>query len=123
MQVNFLQKAVRCLALGLALGQVFTSACGMGGSNGAFLSFGPSADYGDAPDHLPSQYPSGITAQFPTLAGSNGAHHLDLSDSAFGPFKADGSLSVSAENDATDPQDPDGMPNLNSATGASDLDG
>jgi hypothetical protein len=80
------------------------------------------ADYGDAPDALSSDYPSGIVANFPTRFASNGARHLDVTDSAFGPFKTDGSLSVSAEIDATDPADPDGIQNIDEPLGVSDRD-
>src|SRR4029434_9267859 len=62
-------------------------------------------------------------ANFPSRLSQQGAHHLDLNDSAFGPFKADGSLSVSGENDATDAADTDGRQNIGQPAGDSDQDG
>ncbi len=69
------------------------------------------ADYGDAPDDRDD---TGTVsgAKFPTKLASNGARHLDTTQSALGYFLADGSLPSSAEDDATDPSDPDGEPNL-----------
>ena len=65
-------------------------------------------DYGDAPDGRPTGYPAAFaqTGNFPTLAASNGAATRDVSQAILGP-------SASVENDANDPADPDGQPNLN----------
>lgn len=70
----------------------------------------PEADYGDAPDGQPAYY--GIPGQFPTLFnttnsqfGLPGGHTLNVGEETLG-------LRVSAEVDALDPFDPDGMPNL-----------
>jgi hypothetical protein len=67
----------------------------------------PLADYGDAPDGEPTGYPDEFaqTGNFPTLFSSNGARTLDTEQAWLGH-------SVSAEQDATDPADPDGVPNL-----------
>lgn len=73
-------------------------------------------DYGDAPDDRDNTSAS-PRALFPTRAASRGAHHLDTTQSALGYFLSDGSLPVSAEWDATDPADPDGMPNLDDTLG------
>lgn len=64
-------------------------------------------DYGDAPDGEPTGYPTQFsqTGQFPTLYASGGAYTTDLSVATLGP-------TASAENDANDPSDPDGTPNL-----------
>ena len=70
----------------------------------------PEADYGDAPDGQYASY--GIPGQFPTLFatanshfGLPGGHTLNVGEETLG-------LRVSAEVDALDPFDPDGMPNL-----------
>ena len=70
----------------------------------------PEADYGDAPDGQDAYY--GIPGQFPTLFnttnshfGLPGGHTLNVGEETLG-------LNVSAEIDALDPLDPDGMPNL-----------
>jgi PKD repeat protein len=71
----------------------------------------PSGDYGDAPDGQVELY-YGITARFPTLFnttnshfGRPGGHTLNVGEETLG-------LNVSAEVDALDPSDPDGVPNL-----------
>ena len=76
----------------------------------AGASNAPEADYGDAPDGQAAYY--GIPGRFPTLYnttnshfGMPGVHHLNVGEETLG-------LRVSAEVDATDPFDPDGMPNL-----------
>lgn len=76
---------------------------------------GPPGDYGDAPDGGPTQYPSifAQVGQFPTLSASNGANTQDLNGARLGP-------DVSAENDANDPADSDGQPNLNPVNTDSD---
>ncbi|GAF75406.1 unnamed protein product, partial [marine sediment metagenome] len=70
----------------------------------------PEADYGDAPDGQDAYY--GIPGQFPTLYNTTnshfnlpGGHTLNVGEETLG-------LNVSAEIDALDPNDPDGMPNL-----------
>lgn len=73
-------------------------------------------DYGDAPDDRDDPVVS-PQALFPTKAKSNGAHHLDTTQSALGYFLSSGALPVSAELDATDPNDPDGLPNIESPAG------
>jgi hypothetical protein len=67
----------------------------------------PLADYGDAPDGGPTGYPAPFPqiGNFPTLFASGGAHTLDLTRATLGP-------TASAEIDANDPNDPDGVPNL-----------
>jgi PKD repeat protein len=70
----------------------------------------PSGDYGDAPDGQDAYY--GVLGHFPTLFsttnsqfGRKGGHALSIGEETLG-------LSVSAEVDANDPSDPDGVPNL-----------
>ncbi len=67
----------------------------------------PRGDYGDAPDGTDA-YP-GVPAKFPTLytssSGLVGIHILHPGEETIG-------LSVSAELNANDPSDPDGVPNL-----------
>jgi hypothetical protein len=71
----------------------------------------PTGDYGDAPDGQLDLY-YGITCTFPTLYnttnshfGRPGGHTLNVGEETLG-------LNVSAEVDANDPADPDGVPNL-----------
>ncbi len=122
MKLDIIQKTAFLFAAAMAL----VSTGGLGCSKEALIIAGdPDAvvgDYGDAPDMMPCKYPSGITCEFPTRYGKDGAHHLDVTDAAFGPFKTDGSLSVSAEKDALDPMDPDGIQNIGEPAGASDND-
>ncbi len=73
-------------------------------------STAPRADFGDAPDGQDAYY--GITGHFPTLfntANSNfsnpGVHTLNIGEETLG-------TKVSAEKDANDPNDSDGVPNL-----------
>jgi len=72
-------------------------------------------DYGDAPDGGPTGYPPLFTqsGQFPTLFASNGAVVEDINEATLGP-------SSSAEENANDPVDPDGQPNLNPTNTDSD---
>jgi PKD repeat protein len=76
----------------------------------AAASTAPDADYGDAPDGQDAYY--GVPGHFPTLFnttnshfGLPGGHTLNVGEETLG-------LNVSAETDALDPFDPDGMPNL-----------
>jgi len=76
----------------------------------AFVSNAPRGDYGDAPDG--TQAYSGVAGQFPTrYATPNGyqrqpgCHTLQTGGETLG-------TAVSAEVDAMDPNDPDGVPNL-----------
>lgn len=70
----------------------------------------PTADYGDAPDTTQA-YPDGQSGEFPTLydtvaaLGEPGGHCLTVGEEMIGD-------EVSAEVDADDPADPDGVPNL-----------
>jgi GEVED domain-containing protein/Big-like domain-containing protein len=124
MKLKLIQHVAFVLTAGMFLAQAGGSGCSTI-SGAGLLTADPNAvvaDYGDAPDGLPSQYPSGITARFPTQYVNNGAHHLDVTDSAFGPLKTDGTLSVSAEKDATDKADPDGIQNIDQPGGDSDHD-
>jgi len=73
-------------------------------------STAPSGDYGDAPDGQDAYY--GVSGRFPTLYnttnskfGRPGGHTLNTGEETLG-------LNVSDEIDATDPNDPDGVPNL-----------
>lgn len=73
-------------------------------------STAPKADYGDAPDGQNACY--GVPGSFPTLYQTTnsklarpGGHALNVGEETLG-------LSVSAEVDANDPNDPDGVPNL-----------
>lgn len=123
MRFDIIQKTALLFAAATAL--VATGGLGCNKMVTTALTADPDAivgDYGDAPDILASKYPSGITAEFLTRFGKNGAHHRDVTDSAFGAFKPDGSLSVSAEKDALDPADPDGIQNIDEPTGESDRD-
>jgi PKD repeat protein len=79
------------------------------------LSDAPSGDYGDAPDGQDAY--SGVPGSFPTLFhttnslfGRPGGHALNVGGEMLG-------LKASAEVDATDPNDPDGVPNLVDADG------
>jgi len=70
----------------------------------------PTADYGDAPDRQDAYY--GIAGHYPTLYNTTnsqfnrpGGHTLNIGGETLG-------VNVSAEVDATDPYDPDGVPNL-----------
>ena len=78
---------------------------------GGNASDAPVGDYGDAPDGQLEPY-YGITGAFPTLYhttnshfGRPGGHTLNVGEEMLG-------INVSAEVDATDPNDPDGVPNL-----------
>lgn len=73
-------------------------------------STAPRADYGDAPDGQDAYY--GVTGHFPTLfntANSHfnnpGVHTLHIGEEMLG-------ITVSAEADANDLNDPDGIPNM-----------
>jgi len=73
-------------------------------------SSAPTGDYGDAPDEQDAYY--GVPGCFPTLYNTNnslfgrpGGHTLVTGEEMLG-------INVSAEVDATDPNDPDGTPNL-----------
>jgi PKD repeat protein len=75
------------------------------------ISDAPSGDYGDAPDGQLELY-YGIKGHFPTLFnttnshfGTPGGHTLYVGEETLG-------INVSAEVDAIDPNDPDGVPNL-----------
>ncbi len=89
-------------------------------------------DYGDAPDsmlHMNTGYygfagrgfgpyflvPLGVLSSFPTIEANNGPYTNDVDD--FG-FSNPGSM----EDDATDPLDPDGNPNLDTLSGFADFD-
>jgi PKD repeat protein len=70
----------------------------------------PTGDYGDAPDGQDAYY--GVPGHYPTLFnttnsqfGRPGGHTLNIGEEMLG-------VNVSAEVDATDPADPDGVPNL-----------
>lgn len=76
----------------------------------AFVSNAPRGDYGDAPDG--SQAYAGVAGQFPTRYATStgyqrlpGCHTLKTGGETLG-------TGVSAEVDAMDPNDPDGVPNL-----------
>lgn len=73
-------------------------------------STAPTGDYGDAPDGQDAYY--GVPGRYPTLYsttnsqfGRPGGHALNIGEETLG-------VHVSAEVDATDPADPDGVPNL-----------
>ena len=70
----------------------------------------PRGDYGDAPDGQDAYY--GVSGRYPTLFnttnsqfGRPGGHTLNIGEETLG-------VNVSAEVDANDPADPDGVPNL-----------
>ncbi len=67
----------------------------------------PAGDYGDAPDGGPTGYHAlfAQTGQFPTQFSSDGARTLNVDEAYLGS-------SASAEEGASDPTDPDGLPNL-----------
>lgn len=79
------------------------------------LLCGCGAEFGDAPDNAPTNYPVPFaqTGQFPTLDASGGAQADDVSQATLGP-------TASEEADANDPADPDGQPNLNPSNTDSD---
>jgi hypothetical protein len=86
------------------------SVLGFPGPITASPSNAPSADYGDAPDGQDAY--QGVTGRYPTLfnttssqLGLPGGHTLNIGQETLG-------FNVSAEVDATDPNDPDGVPNL-----------
>jgi len=90
----------------IELYSVLDSAMPIAGSR----STAPRGDYGDAPDGQDAYY--AVTGFFPTLFnttnsnfGRRGGHTLNVGEETLG-------LNVSAEFDATDPMDPDGVPNL-----------
>ncbi len=93
--------------VGLFLLVCIPLACGGGGGGPGVVGAAPQADYGDAPDGGPTGYPAPFAAvgNFPTLFASNGARSLDWTQAFLG-------TSASGEVDATDPADPDGVPNL-----------
>lgn len=70
----------------------------------------PLADYGDAPDGSATGYPAPFAqvGHFPTRFSSNGARVLNVNVASLGS-------PGSAELDAIDPSDPDGVPNLTNA--------
>lgn len=70
----------------------------------------PAADFGDAPDGGSTGYITSRaqTGNFPTLLESNGARALNVEEAYLGD-------SASAEQDANDEDDPDGVPNLTNA--------
>lgn len=77
---------------------------------GGIASTAPAGDYGDAPDEQDAYW--GVSGRFPTLYNTTnshfdrpGAHTMNTGQEMLG-------LHVSVEVDATDPADPDGMPNL-----------
>jgi hypothetical protein len=67
----------------------------------------PAGDYGDAPDGEATNYRAAYaqTGSFPTLLESNGARTLNVEEAFLGD-------TASAEQDANDEDDPDGVPNL-----------
>ena len=76
----------------------------------ATASEAPIGDYGDAPDGTDAYY--GVAGQYPTLFSTTnsvlnrpGCHTLNVGEETLGH-------TVSAEQDALDPMDPDGVPNL-----------
>ena len=90
----------------IALYSVLDSAVPIAGST----SQAPKGDYGDAPDGQDAYY--GVPGHYPTLFnttnsqfGRPGGHTLNIGEETLG-------MNVSAEVDATDPADPDGVPNL-----------
>jgi len=90
----------------IGLYSILDSAIPVSGS----LSQAPRGDYGDAPDGQDAYY--GVRGRYPTLFGTTnnqlgrpGAHALNIGEETLG-------VHVSAEADATDPADPDGVPNL-----------
>ncbi|EKD41465.1 MAG: Cell surface protein, partial [uncultured bacterium] len=101
------------------------SAAGIGGSalnsndNASKVLAG---EFGDAPDHMDSGYPSGIEALFPTLKASDGANHLDHTKVALGMINEKGDWPATTESDAIDPADSDGEPNLTYSPDQADQD-
>jgi len=71
------------------------------------LTLACTGDFGDAPDAGPTGYPGlfAQTGQFPTMQASDGPFARDVDQASLG---STGSI----ENDADDPADPDGVPNL-----------
>ncbi len=117
-------------ATALSLAMNLISACGMnlstlqnnGGNSGDTGSTNSiqGKDFGDAPDQITDS--DGLLGKFPTRLSSKGAHHLNLNDSALGFLQKNGLLPVSAEEDAADPADTDGVMNLDDPSFAYDLD-
>ena len=90
----------------IVLYSILDSAVPISGST----SQAPTGDYGDAPDGQDAYY--GISGRYPTLYNTTnsqfnrpGVHTLNIGGETLG-------VNVSAEVDATDPYDPDGVPNL-----------
>ena len=90
----------------IVLYSILDSAVPISGST----SQAPTGDYGDAPDGQDAYY--GISGRYPTLYNTTnsqfnrpGGHTLNIGGETLG-------VNVSAEVDATDPYDPDGVPNL-----------
>jgi len=90
----------------IELYSVLDSAVPIAGST----STAPKGDYGDAPDGQDAYY--GVPGRYPTLFnttnsqfGRPGGHTLNIGAETLG-------VNVSAEVDANDPADPDGVPNL-----------
>ena len=81
----------------------------------ALVFAGCNAEFGDAPDGAPTNYPAGFAqnGQFPTLEASNGARTNSVSEATLG-------AAASLEADANDAQDPDGQPNLSPSNTDSD---
>jgi hypothetical protein len=79
-------------------------------------------DFGDAPDDLATGYDSGNTGIFPTRQSSNGARHADVTKVALGWINDALEWPNTAEEGATDPNDPDGIQNIDEEPGESDND-
>lgn len=102
----------RMLLAGLLITAAFGCSTDDDDDGGGFSGSPSVADYGDAPDQLPTGYPAGyaVTGEFPTLYASDGARTLSAEQGRLG-------LAVSAEEDADDPSDPDGIQNLTNTDG------
>lgn len=89
--------------IGLMLAGLMLAGCAAGAAGPA----GPPGDFGDAPEGSATGYPVlfAQTGQFPTLAASGGAHTQSVNGGRLG-------ADASAESDANDPADPDGVANL-----------
>lgn len=86
------------------------SVLGFPGPAAASANTNPSADYGDAPDGQDAY--QGVAGHYPTLFNTMNSHFDRAGGHTLNTGQETLGFNVSAEVDATDPGDPDGVPNL-----------